>query len=437
MIVQYQTTKDHLWQIIEKENKLYRNQKSLVVDSSTTFQTMLGFGGAFTEAAGYTFAQLSKENQDKVLKAYFDPVVGLGYNLGRVSIHSCDFSLDNYTYVEDNDTELKTFDIKRDHDYVIPFIEKAEKVAGKQMKLLASPWSPPPWMKTNGEMNNGGKLKEEYFQTWADYFVKFIDSYRSIDKNIFAVTVQNEPAAKQIWDSCLYTKEEERDFVKNYLGPTLKKAYPDIHIIIWDHNRDIIVERADAILSDEEAREYVWGTGLHWYVSEEFEKVGKVHELHPDKHILFTEGCIEGGVHLGAWHTGERYARNMIGDFNNYCEGYIDWNLILNEIGGPNHVGNYCDAPIIGDTKEDTIHFNSSYYYIGHFSKFIQPGAKRIKHTFDDNDLVTVSFINPDKRIVTVVLNETEEEKEITLKMDTEEQVVTLAPRSISTFIKE
>ncbi|MCF7925008.1 MAG: glucosylceramidase [Candidatus Izimaplasma sp.] len=437
MISQYLTSKNQTKHITKTKTHADTFESQLIVDSNQTFQTMLGFGGAFTEAAGYTFSKLSPQNQERILKAYFDPKEGLGYTLGRVSIHSCDFSLGNYTYVEDNDDSLESFDIARDYDYVLPFLNRAEKVAGRKIELLASPWSPPPWMKTNNEMNHGGKLRPEYYQTWANYFVKFIDHYKKAGKQIFAVTVQNEPAAKQIWDSCLYTKEEERDFVKDYLGPTLKKAYPNINIIIWDHNRDIIVERADAVLSDKKARDFVWGTGVHWYVSEAFENLGKVHELHPDKHILFTEGCIEGGVHLGQWHTGERYARNMIGDFNNYCEGYIDWNLVLNETGGPNHVGNYCDAPIIGDTETDQIHFNSSYYYIGHFSKFIEVGAKRIAHTLDDDTLKTVSFINPDNRIISVVLNETEDEKRVRLTIDGEHKTIVLAPRSISTFVKE
>jgi glucosylceramidase len=437
-MIQYETSK-YQSTPYEMKEKIHTDHPSvsLVVDTSFTYQTILGFGGAFTEAAGHTFSRLSKSHQEKIIKAYFDPEEGLGYTLGRVSIHSSDFGLGNYTYIDEGDETLSSFDISRDHNYVLPFIDQAEKAAGQKIKLLASPWSPPAWMKRNNEMNNGGKLKDKYRALWAKYFVKFIDAYTALGKHIFAVTVQNEPAAKQIWDSCLYTKEEERDFVKHYLGPTLKKAYPDVKIIIWDHNRDIIVERADAVLSDPEAREYVWGTGLHWYVSEAFEHVGQVHDLHPDKHILFTEGCIEGGVHLGAWHTGERYARNMIGDFNHHCEGYIDWNLVLNEIGGPNHVGNYCDAPIIGDTVNDELHFNSSYYYIGHFSKFVKPGAKRIRHTIkSDTTLKTVSFKNTDDSIITIVLNESNEKMALRLVIDQTDTTYEIAPRSISTFVK-
>jgi glucosylceramidase len=413
------------------------SQFNIVIDDSKTYQKMIGFGGAFTEAAAYTLYQMPKEKQEILLKAYFDPKEGLGYNLGRVSIHSCDFSLENYTYVEDNDKSLSSFDISRDFKYVIPMIKRAEAYLGDKISFLGSPWSPPAWMKTNNEMNNGGKLLPDYFDAWANYYIKFVDKYKEAGINIDYLSVQNEPAAVQVWDSCIYTAEEERDFVKNHLGPKLEASYPEINLVIWDHNRDIIVDRADTVLKDEEARKYVWGTGLHWYVSEEFENVGKVHELHPDKHILFTEGCIEGGVHLNDWTTGERYARNMIGDFNNYCEGYIDWNLTLNEIGGPNHVGNYCDAPIISDTVNKELHFNSSYYYIGHFSKFVKPGAVRIGYQCDDQDLKVVAFKNPTNELVLIVLNETELEKNIGITMNGKKQNVHISKRSISTITKE
>ena len=291
-------------------------------------------------------------------------------------------------------------------------------------------------MKTNNEMNNGGKLKPEYYEAWARYYVKFIDAYKEAGIEIFSVSVQNEPAATQVWDSCIYTAEEERDFVKNYLGPILKEKYPDVHIIIWDHNRDIIVERGDTVLKDEETRKYVWGTGVHWYANEQFENLSILHDLHPDKHILFTEGCQEGGVHNGSWLTGERYARNMIGDLNNYCEGYIDWNLTLNEFGGPNHVGNFCDAPIISDTKENKVIYNSSYYYIGHFSKHIKPGAYRTKSESNQKEITHVSFVNPDNTEVVVVLNETDQDKIVKVRFNNEETNFLSRQRSITTIKK-
>ncbi len=404
------------------------------VDRRERYQEIIGFGGAFTESAAFTLSMMSKADRQRVIDLYFNQESGLKYNIGRVHINSSDFSLGNYTYVENNDVLLKTFDIRREKKLVIPLIKDAEKASGKKIDLLASPWSPPEWMKSNNEMNNGGKLLPRYYESWAKYYVKFIDEFRKQGLNIEYITVQNEPAAKQTWDSCLYTAEEERDFVRDYLGPILHAKYPDVKIIIWDHNRDIIVERGDTVLKDKEARDHVWGTGVHWYVSEEFENLSKLHNLHPDKHLLFTEGCIEGGVHLGAWHTGERYARNMIGDFQNYCEGYIDWNITLNEIGGPNHVGNYCDAPIISDTVNQELHLNSSYYYIGHFSKFVPKGSRRISSKSNSEDLKNVAFETPDGEIVLIILNETANEHKTSIKIDNINRDLLIPSHTISTI---
>ena len=424
---------DRPFSLVE-ENIIETNGK-ILLKNENVFQDILGFGAAFTESAAFTYSKMSEKNKKLIIDKYFGEE-GLNYTIGRVHIHSCDFSLENYTYVDENDVELNTFDISREKKWVLPFIKDAETAKGTKLSFLASPWSPPAWMKNTNEMNHGGKLLDKYKQSWANYYVKFVDEMHKVGVDIFGITVQNEPAAVQVWDSCIYTAEEERDFVKDYLGPTFEKSeYSDTKIIIWDHNRDIIFDRAKTVLEDKTANKYVWGTGLHWYVSEEFENLSKVHDLFPDKHILFTEGCIEGGVHLGAWHTGERYARNMIGDFNNYCEGYIDWNIILDEMGGPNHVGNYCDAPIICDTKNDQVHINSSYYYIGHFSKYVQPGAKRIGHTNDLNEIKTVSFKNPNGEIVTIILNETENDIFIDVVNGESNHSMKSMKRSISTLI--
>lgn len=422
--------KDHF------ENKNIHTNNKIIIDEDITYQSILGFGGAFSEAACYSLAQLSSSNRNKILNAYFDKENGLGYNLGRISINSCDFSLENYDYVKENDNSLKTFDISREEKWVIPTIKDAVKIRGKEIKLLASPWSPPAWMKTNKKMVNGGKLLDKYKKTWADYYIKFINEYKKRDLDIWGVTVQNEPAAVQVWESCIYTAEEERDFVKNYLGPAfINNGLKDKKIIVWDHNRDKVIKRATTILSDKKAAEYIWGTGIHWYISEEFKNLSEVHNRFPDKHLLFTEGTQEGGLHLGSWKTGERYARNIIGDLNNWVEGYIDWNLVLNEKGGPNHVGNYCDAPVIADAKNDQVIFNSSFYYIGHFSKYIKEHAVRINSKHNIKNLQLTAFKNPDGSIIIVILNETEQKKYFELKYN-HTSIKNEAPkRSIQTII--
>jgi len=406
------------------------------INENVEFQKILGFGGAFTESACYTLSQMSKTNQEILLNAYFNDLTGLGYNLGRVHMNSCDFSLENYTYVEEYDESLKTFNIEREYKYVIPTIKRAQNIKGEKIKLLVSPWSPPAWMKTNNNMNYGGKLKPEYFASWANYYLKFLKELKAAGLKTFGLTVQNEPAATQTWDSCIYTKEEERDFVKNYLGPTIKKSsFKDTKIFIWDHNRDIVLERAKTIFDDEETAKYVAGTAIHWYVSEDFKNVGKVHELFPDKQIIFSEGCIEGGPHPYIYETGERYSRNIIGDFSNWCEAFIDWNLTLNEIGGPNHVGNYCDAPIISDTNKDELIFNSSYYHIGHFSKHVKPGAYRIESLVNNDSIKQIAFKNIDGSIILVILNETENDFIIELDSMNEKTNIKSLKRSIMTIM--
>lgn len=408
---------------------------TLTVDASQKYQRIVGFGGAFTEAAAFTLSKMSFDKRNDVLNAYFHKTEGLGYNLGRVAINSCDFSLENYSYVEDYDENLSTFSIERDKAHIIPMIKDAEKVRGDTIELLASPWSPPAWMKDNNDMNHGGKLLSKYRQVWADYMVKFVETYQAHDVSVFALSVQNEPAAKQVWDSCLYTGEEERDFVKYFLGPTIEKSkVPKTKIFIWDHNRDLIVKRAKAVLEDPVANAYTYGIAFHWYVSEAFENLHQVHKLFPDKALLFTEGTIEGGVSLHAFESGERYARNMIGDFSHYCTGYIDWNLTLDEHGGPNHVGNYCDAPIICDTEKNIIHKNYSYDAIGHFSKHIERGALRIGSSSNHDGIKHVAFENPNGKKVLVVQNETEEDCALQVSCEHTHHNILFCKRSISTI---
>jgi len=383
-------------------------EEFVFIDPSKTFQTVLGIGGALTDAAAETFYKLPANKQQEILQAYFDPQNGIGYTLGRTHIHSCDFSSESYTYVKDGDKQLDSFDIAHDLKYRIPFTKAAMATAGKDFTVFASPWSPPGWMKDNGSMLHGGKLKPEYYDSWAQYFGKFIHAYEREGIPIWGLTVQNEPLANQTWESCIYSAEEERDFVKNHLGPALRKAgLNDKKIVIWDHNRSLMYQRASVVLDDPEAAKYVWGVGFHWYVGDNFENVKRVKEAYPNTHLLFTEGC-HGPFDfskINDWQWGELYAKSMIHDFNNGAEGWTDWNVLLDEKGGPNHVQNFCFAPVHADTKTGELFYMNSYYYIGHFSKFIRPGAKRIISSSSTDRLLTTAFLNQDGKIAIVVLN--------------------------------
>ena len=398
------------------------------------YQEIKGFGGAFTEAASTTIDKLSQENREKIMKLYFDKEEGIGYNIGRVHINSCDFSLGNYACVEENDETLSTFNIERDKSSVIPMIKDAMKYG--EMPVFASPWSPPAYMKTNGEMNHGGKLKKEYWELWSEFYVKFVEAYRNEGIDVFGITVQNEPNATQRWDSCIYTAEEERDFVKNHLGEKMKKI--GTKIMFWDHNKERVIERARAMMDDPESAKYIDAIAVHWYTGDHFSQLEMFHKLYPEADIIFSEGCYE--YCKGAADTvkiGEKYAHDMIGNFNNYCNTFCDWNLILNEEGGPNHVDNFCDAPIMADTKNDTVYIHDSYYYIGHFSKYIKKGAKRIGSSVYSDSIELVSFKNPDESIVSVVLNRTEDEKKISFSLEGKIVETIIEPRSIATYIFE
>lgn len=415
----------------------------IFVEPGKTFQTFLGIGGAITDAAAETFYKLSDQKQAELLSAYYNSEKGIGYTLARTTIHSSDFSNSSYTYVADGDSTLSTFDIAHDRQFRIPFIKKSIAAAGGKLTLYASPWSPPAWMKDNNDLLHGGKLKPKYYQTWANYFTKFINAYEKEGMPIWGVSIQNEPMATQRWESCIYTAEEERDFLKNNLGPTLEKnGLADKKIIVWDHNRDLMVQRASVIFDDPEASKYAWGMGFHWYEDWSggqcmYENVGRVHEMYPDKNLLFTEGCAESfnPARYDFWGLGEEYGRSMINDFNNGSVGWTDWNILLDEQGGPNHAGNFCFAPVHADTKTGALRYTNSYYYIGHFSKFIRPGAKRVSAAASRSQLMVTSFLNEDGHLVVVVMNESSRAVKYKLWIGGRAADVANLPHSIQTLV--
>ena len=421
----------------------FETQVCVFIDPDKTYQTYFGIGAALTDASAETFAKLSKEKQDEFLQAHFDKVKGIGYTIARTNINSCDFSSDMYTYVSDGDKELKSFNIEHDRKYKIPFIKKAAAAAGGKLNLYASPWSPPAWMKDNNNMLQGGKLKPEFYNSWATYYTKFIKEYEKEGIPVWGISIQNEPMAKQRWESCIYTAEEERDFLKNHLGPVMhKEGLADKKIIVWDHNRDLIYQRAQTYFNDPEAAKYAWGIGFHWYEDWSggqpmYDNLRRVYEAFPDKPILFTEGCAESfnAARYKAWVLGEEYGRSMINDFNNGMVGFTDWNILLDETGGPNHVQNFCFAPVHADTKTGQLIYTNAYYYIGHFSKFIQPGAKRIAAAASRSQLLTTAFLNGDGTVAVVVMNQSAQKTPYFIWIKGQAVELTALPNSISTMV--
>ncbi|HEU4934247.1 MAG TPA: glycoside hydrolase family 30 protein [Pyrinomonadaceae bacterium] len=418
-------------------------QICVFVDPGRQFQTFLGIGGALTDSSAETFAKLPKQKQREFIDAHFDEQRGIGYKLARTNIHSCDFSSGSYTYVDEGDKELKSFSVAHDKQYRIPFIKEILAATKGQLNIFASPWSPPAFMKDNNDILHGGKLKPEFYQSWANYYAKFIRAYQAEGIPIWGLSIQNEPMATQKWESCIYSAEEERDFLKNYLGPTLSRAgLGDKKIIAWDHNRDLIYQRVSTLLADPKAAKFVWGIGFHWYEpwsggDPMFDNVRLVHELFPDKHLIFTEGCVDSfdPKRLGEWKFGEQYGRSMIHDFNNGTVGWTDWNILLDEKGGPNHVANFCFAPVHADTKTGELTYLSSYYYIGHFSKFIKPGAKRIASSPSRSQLLSTAFLNPDGKAAVVVMNPTDKQASYWLWVKGDAAEVNSPPHSIQTLV--
>lgn len=376
------------------------------VEPDHAFQEVLGFGAAFTEAAAYALSKAPAAVQERILQDHF-AADRHNYRLCRVHMGSCDFALGNWSHVAtEGDLALSSFSIAPDRSLLLPLVKRARAIAGDGLRIFASPWSPPGWMKTTGIMNRGGKLKPECRDAWAQCYVRFIRAYEAEGVPIWGVTVQNEPAASQPWDSCEYTAEEERDFIRDHLAPALDRAgLSHVAIIAWDHNRDVMVQRAAVYYADAAVRKRIWGVGFHWYCADAFDNVRLTHDAWPEKHLLFTEGCQEGGPHPGSWDVAERYAKSMINDLNRWTAGWVDWNLCLDATGGPNHVGNLCSAPVLIDGATGEAQWNPSFAAIGHLARYIRPGARRLLCASQRDHLDAGAFLNPDGSIAVVVLN--------------------------------
>lgn len=446
-------TGEVLFQKVKTPSEKPRSLVGLRIFPQSPQQVILGFGGALTESSAYVLSLLPQEKQEEVLLAYFDSSKH-NYTFARTHLNSCDFSLGNWACMEsppppgsDLSATLEGFTMEGAKRYQIPLLKRAQQAHGAPLNLVLSPWSPPAWMKDNGDMNHGGKLKKEYYSLWARYIARYIKELNSEGISVWSLTIQNEPEASQVWDSCLWTAREEAEFAVHYLRPVLREEGLEyIKILIWDHNRDRLWDRVQESLSYPGAIEAIDGAAYHWYSGDQYETVQQVATAYPDKLLIFTEGCIEAGPHPGAWYSGERYGHNIINDLNHGCQAWIDWNILLDMQGGPNHVGNYCDAPILADPANGTIHYQSSYYYLGHFSRFINPGARLVpSQVMGDwfppgidghlHNLVEACAVrNPDESLAVVVMNRSE--APVWYQLQFEGQTfwyINLAPRSIQT----
>ena len=439
---------------------------TITLKPETTFQEITGFGGAFTESSAYLLNQVSKANREKILEAYFSEA-GANYSLTRTHMNSCDFSLDHYSYAPvENDMLLDSFSIEEDRDDIIPMIKEAQAISKDGFRIIASPWTAPPWMKDNNDWY-GGKLLKKYYPTWALFFSKYYLAYEQEGIDIWAFTVENEPLGNDShWESMHYTPEEMGAFVKEDLAPQFMKEGVEAKILVYDQNRgEEMLPWVRTLLTDEELKPNIYGTAVHWYTStnEWFpESLQETHELAPDKHIIHTEGCIDSEVphwNDDAWYWKKeatdwgyqwakeedkhfhpkyvptyRYARDIIGCLNNWVEGWVDWNMVLDEKGGPNLAQNWCIAPILVDVEKDEVYITPLYYMLSHFSKYIRPGAKRIGFENTDESLMVTAAKNADGSTIAVVLNMEKVEKTFELYLNEEKVLFTISPEALQTI---
>ena len=384
-----------------------------------SYETFEGFGGAVTEAAGYIYSLMNDEQKKKVIETYFSPEK-MNYRLVRVHMDSCDFSLGLYEAMSNSeDTELKSFSFERTEKYILPMLEDAKKTAGENLKLMLTPWSPPAFMKTNGKRTGGGKLKPEYRKLWAEYICRYIREFQNRGFEVQRISIQNEPKAVQTWDSCLFTAEEEKSFLRDFLYPTMKShGFENIEVFIWDHNKERIYERVRDTV-DEETREMVSGAAFHWYSGDHFEGLELVRRLYPELKLIMSESCLEYSIfdEKNIESVTNKLCHEIIGDLNHGMCAFYDWNLLLDEKGGPNHVGNYCHAPFLYDVEKKKLLPQKTQEQYERFSHFICPGSVRVQTTKFTEQIDTVAYRTPDGRIVLILLNKGKELEAVNIRL--------------------
>ncbi|XP_076646317.1 lysosomal acid glucosylceramidase-like [Halictus rubicundus] len=421
------------------------DQVTLNVDSSIQYQQVLGFGGAFTDAAGIHLRNLSEPVQDKLIYSYFGEE-GSRYSVGRLPIGGTDFSTRPYTYDDNaNDLTLEKFDLApEDYAYKIPIIQKALKL-NPNLSLFSAPWSAPPWMKTNNNINGFGFLKEEYYDLYAEYILKFLEAYRKNGIEVWSVSTGNEPSVIYMPDFKLnsmgWTPTTVANWVANNLGPKLAKSpYNSTKIFLLDDQRIYLPWVIKDILANNKAYEYASGIAVHYYDDQisSPDLVTQTHNAYPDKPIMMTEACLgrfSPHVDMGAWDRGETYMSSILDYLNNWSIGWMDWNLVLDKSGGPNWIKNYVDAPIIVNATKDEYYKQPMYYALKHFSRFIERGSTRIDIT-DDNLLKSSAFVTPSGETVVVLSNRLDNPRNVTVVDAKKGKLcVELPPRSMNTII--
>jgi len=400
---------------------------TILMNPSEVFQEMDGFGAAMTGSSCYNLLKMTAEDRAKLLKETFDPKDGMGYSYIRISIGASDFSLSEYTYCDTQGIEHFALQ-SEDKNYVIPVLKEILAI-NPNVKILASPWTCPKWMKVNNltekkpfDSWTSGQLNPYYYQDYATYFVKYIQAMKAEGINIASMTIQNEPLNRGNSVSLYMTWQEQRDFIKTALGPAFRKAGINTKIIVFDHNYnyDNIADQKDYpinIYKDAEAAQYIDGAGFHAYGGDKAELLD-VHNANPEKNLYFTEMSIGEWNYSFAGDLMWNMAEVCIGTINNWTKAVIVWNFMLDKNRGPNRPGGCttCYGAIDINLDYKTMTRNSHYYTISHLAKVIKPGAKRIGTTgYKVNGLYYAAFQNTDGSYAVVLQNDTNSAMNITL----------------------
>lgn len=442
-----------------------------------TYQTIEGFGGAMTDTSAYLLSKMDAETRRAALSEFFGEN-GNHVKFVRIPLDSCDYSLEEYAAVEDptTDPELATFDMERNFRYILPVMREAMELSAEPLSVLLSPWSPPASWKTppakpkndasvygamlglpmpevdyeHPSRCHGGSLKPEFYPAWAKYLVKCVESYLTAGIPVTMLSIQNESIAATDWDSCIWTAEEQKTFLKDHLYPEFERAglTDKVGIYIWDHNKERVLEYAMDII-DEETDKMVQGLAFHWYSGDHFEALAMAGAKFPDKVLMLSECC---GLHMpgrvgfmgfgGDGKTPEtveyedavNYAHDMIGNLNAGMNRWIDWNFCVDKDGGPRHVpGGFTACMIAND--DGTYRKDLTFDFIGHFSKYILPGAKRIGFSRCNDQIEMTAAKNPDGSIVVVLLNKNNNDQEYAIRMEGKVIRVKTPARTISTLI--
>lgn len=450
------------------------------------FQKYYGFGASFTESSAWNLATIPVDLRKEVLTNLFSPTEGAGFTLTRTHINSSDYSNNHYTYVEEGDEDLSTFSVDEDmkgfsgdeNDQVrgvelvepsydiIPMILEASSIPGANFKIIASPWSPPSWMKTGetSEMTNGSLLPQ-YYGLWAKYLSKYVSAYAEQGINLWGITPQNEPlhAHDARWDSNGLTPEQGRDFLRDHLGPQLVKdghlnledLDAGLRVLIYDHNKSTMNDYVASTYEDPEASKYAWGTAFHWYANSQLEEnnwyaeeLDELRTTWPDKGMIHSESSIdidaddpigqywrESTDYAGTFVPFDTYAIDVITDLNHGAQGYIEWCIILSNQGQPNPYDNFNSAPVLINPVTDEVIYTPLYYLLSHFSKFIRPNAIRIGLEGGEVEGLTYTAAkNPDGSIALVIFNRNEENYELALTLETNTYKLQIAPRALQTI---